>query len=44
MLIEVGQVYVIDYTKKDGSIKRMYYRSDGLVWNDMPATEEFTAE
>lgn len=44
MLIETGQVFVIDYKKTDGSIKRKYYRSDGYVWNDLPSTEEFTAE
>jgi len=42
--IEVGQVFVIDYTKTDGSIVRMYLRSDGCIWNNMPSTEEFTIE
>lgn len=44
MLIEAGQVFVIDYTKTDGSVIRKYYRSDGHVWNNMPSTEEFTVE
>jgi hypothetical protein len=44
MLIETGQVFVIDYTKKDSSVIRKYYRSDGYVWNGMPSTEEFTAK
>ena len=44
MQIETGQVFVIDYTKKDGSVERVYYRSDGLVWNGMTSTEEFTLE
>ncbi len=44
MLIETGQVFVIDYTLTDGTVKRMYYRSDGLVWDGRPATEEFTVE
>jgi hypothetical protein len=44
MLIEKGQVFVIDYAKKDGSVIRKYYRFDGYVWNGMPSTEEFTAE
>ncbi|MFA9466665.1 MAG: hypothetical protein ACERKN_20580 [Velocimicrobium sp.] len=43
MLIETGQVFVIDYTKTDGSIERLYYRSDGTVWNDMLSTEALTA-
>jgi hypothetical protein len=44
MQIETGQVFVIDYTKTDGSVIRRYYRSDGRVWNNMPTTEEFTVE
>jgi hypothetical protein len=42
MNIETGQVFVIDYhTKKDGSVERKYYFSDGTVWQDMPSTREF---
>ena len=42
MEIEIGQVFVIDVTKTDGSVVRMYYRSDGLIWHDgNPVTEEF---
>lgn len=44
MLIESGQVFVIDYAKTDGSIARKYYISDGTLWNDMLSTQEFTAE
>lgn len=44
MLIETGQVFVIDYTKTDGSVMRMYFRSDGRVLNNKPSTEEFTVE
>jgi hypothetical protein len=44
MNIETGQVFVIDYTLTDGTVKRMYYRSDGNVWNGRPATEEFTVD
>lgn len=44
MLIETGQVFVIDCTKTDGSIKRVYYRSDGYVWNGKQSTEEFTVK
>lgn len=39
--IEVGQVFVIDYTKKDGTVERRYYIADGTVWNDLPCTHEF---
>lgn len=44
MLIEIGQIFVIDYTKTDGSVIRNYYRSDGLEWNNMPSTEGFKLE
>ena len=44
MLVETGQVFVIDYTRVDGSIVRMYYRSDGNKWKDMLSTEEFKIE
>lgn len=44
MRIDIEQVFVIDYTKTDGSIIRMYYRSDGDKWGDMLATVEFTVE
>lgn len=44
MLIEKGQIFVLDYTKTDGSIVRKYYLSGGRVWKGMPSTEEFTAE
>lgn len=41
MLIETGQVFVIDYVKTDGFVERTYYRSDGYVWEGLPSTEEF---
>lgn len=44
MLIETEQVFVVDYTKIDGSVLRMYYRSDGNNWEGMLCTEEFTVD
>ena len=41
MLIEEGQVFVIDYVKKDGTVERKYYRSDGDVWQGMLVTQAF---
>jgi len=41
MFIEEGQVLVIDMHKTDGTVARMYFRSDGCVWNGMLTTEEF---
>lgn len=44
MLIETEQVFVIDYTKIDGSVQRLYYRCDGKVWGNRLTTEQFTLE
>lgn len=41
MLIETGQVFVIDLTKTDGTVERVYYQSSGYIWKGMPSTEEF---
>lgn len=41
MEIEVGQVFVIDYTTYEGAVERKFFRSDGKYWNDMPITQEF---
>lgn len=41
MAIEDGQIFVIDYTKADNSVIRMYYRSNGSIWNGLPSTEGF---
>lgn len=43
MQIQAGEVFVIDYTRKDGTVERVYYRSDpGIQWQGKPATEAFT--
>jgi hypothetical protein len=44
MVLVQGQVFVIDYTKTDGSIVRMYFRSDGKSWNGRPSTDQFTVK
>ena len=41
MEIEEGQVFVIEYTKTDGSVIREYHRADGNTWQGFLATEEF---
>lgn len=38
MIIDENQVFVLDYTKSDGSVERMYYISDGSKCKDAPAT------
>ena len=44
MQIEEGQVYVIDYTETDGTVERRYYRTDGLIWNNLPTTQAFSVD
>lgn len=39
-----GQVFVIDYTKPDGTVERKYYRSDGDIWQGLVTTVEFTLD
>jgi len=38
--VQVGQVFVIDYTGKDGVVERTYYVANGAVWNDMDCTSK----
>ncbi len=44
VLVDLEQIFVIDYAKTDGSLTRLYYRSDGDVWEELPVTVGFTAE
>lgn len=44
MKIEIGQVFVIDYTKTDGSVMRMYYCSQGDEWEGLPTTVNVTVD
>lgn len=44
MLIEVGEVFVVDIGFMDGSMWRLYYRSDGNTWQGMDVTEQFVVE
>ncbi|MCM1186949.1 MAG: hypothetical protein NC251_07700 [Lachnoclostridium sp.] len=44
MQIEVGQIYVIEYTKADGSVMREYHRADGNMWQGLEVTEEIRVE
>lgn len=44
MEVETGQVFVIDYTKADGSVVREYHRSDGNTWQGSLTTEEFAVD
>ena len=39
--IEIGQVFVIDYHTRKGTIDRRYYVANGTVWQDMPSTQQF---
>lgn len=44
MLVEKGQVFVLDYGKTDGSVMRKYYISDGNIWENLPSTVEIKLE
>ncbi|MBO5211880.1 MAG: helix-turn-helix domain-containing protein [Clostridia bacterium] len=39
--IEIGQVFVIDYHTRKGTIDRRYYIADGTIWQGMPSTRQF---
>jgi hypothetical protein len=41
MRVEVGQVFVVRYTRADGTYLTMYHRSSGRIWEGFPSTEEF---
>ena len=38
MMIEINQVFVVDFTRTNGSVSRMFYRSDGNYWHGRPIT------
>jgi len=40
MNIELGQAFVIDYTKKDGFVERQYYLADGINQNHIQANAQ----
>lgn len=45
MPVKAGQVFIIDYTKADGTIQRTYLRADkGDLWEGRPTTVEITAD
>lgn len=47
MNFEVGQVFVVDYTKIQGDVERKYYIADGTIWEEegnLPCTREFSPE
>lgn len=44
MPVETGQVFIIEYTKVDGTVIREYHRADGNIWSTYTVTEEFQIE
>lgn len=44
MRIEAGQVFMIAYTKTDGSVEREYHLSNGLIWEGMDSTQQFSIQ
>lgn len=41
VLLEEHQVFIVDYTKSDGTVERVFYRVDGFVSDDMLVSEQF---
>lgn len=44
MNVELGNVYVIDYTKSDKTRMRLYYIAAGKIWNGQPVTENIAVD
>ena len=42
--IEVGQIFLVDHYRYDGTVEHKYYISDGAVWNNMRCTTEFVLD
>ncbi len=42
--IEINEIYVVDYTKADGTFERQVFRYDGTNWEGRPATQQIIAE
>lgn len=40
MNLELNHIYIIDYTKKDGSIIRQVHRYNGYEWNGQQSTQQ----
>lgn len=41
---QLGQVFVIDYHKRDGTVDRLYYIADGTVWQNMLCTKRILVD
>ena len=44
MKIEVGQIYLVQYTLADGSAQKEIHRADGNMWQGLEITEEIVVE
>ncbi|MCL2411595.1 MAG: hypothetical protein FWC97_08135 [Treponema sp.] len=44
MMIELNQVFIVDAAITDGSILRLFYRSDGDYWQFRPITTGFSVD
>ena len=41
MPIEMGQILIVEYTLKDGTVRTDYYRANGTQFENRPATQQF---
>ncbi|MCL1882687.1 MAG: hypothetical protein FWF81_02910 [Defluviitaleaceae bacterium] len=39
--VEIGQVFIMDVHRVDGTVDRMYFRVSGYYWRNMPSAQEF---
>ena len=44
MWIEMNQVFIVDVARTDGSVLRLFYRSDGEYWQGIPITTGFSVD
>jgi len=41
MRVEVGQVFIMDVHRVNGTVDRMFFRASGYYWQNMPSAQEF---
>lgn len=39
--VEIGQVFVMDIHRVDGTVDRMFFRTSGYYWQNIPSAQEF---
>ncbi|MCL2363932.1 MAG: hypothetical protein FWC71_04635 [Defluviitaleaceae bacterium] len=39
--VQIGQVFIMDVHRTDGSVTRMHFRASGYIWQNMQSLQEF---